>query len=124
MAWYRVNTVEIEENWNCGHRSDYNHQYIGLYTEPKSIIQKGNFCGWYSYEEYKDTCLLAFYRQKGNGSYPYCPEARISPVYRYKRILPKVQIGSLMWDRYIEANNDEEAIIKFEKGEWSKKKGV
>lgn len=43
MAWYRVNTVEIEENWNCGHRSDYNHQYIGLYTEPKSIIQKGNF---------------------------------------------------------------------------------
>lgn len=24
MAWYRVNTVEIEENWNCGHRSDYN----------------------------------------------------------------------------------------------------
>lgn len=124
MAWYRVNTVEIEENWNCGHRSDYNHQYIGLYTEPKNIIQKGNFCGWYSYEEYKDTCLLAFYRQKGNGSYPYCPEARISPVYRYKRILPKVQIGSLMWDRYIEADSDEEAIKKFEKGEWSKEKEV
>lgn len=124
MAWYRVNTVEIEENWNCGHRSDYNHQYIGLYTEPKSVIQKGNFCGWYSCEEYKNTCLLAFYRQKGNGSYPYCPEARISPVYRYKRILPKVQIGSLMWDRYIEADNDEEAIKKFEKGEWSKEKGV
>lgn len=124
MAWYKVNTVEIEENWNCGHRSDYNHQYIGLYTEPKNIIQKGNFCGWYSYEEYKDTCLLAFYRQKGNGSYPYCPEARISPVYRYKRILPKVQIGSLMWDRYIEADSDEEAIKKFEKGEWSKEKEV
>ena len=55
MAWYRVNTVEIEENWNCGHRSDYNHQYIGLYTEPKETVLKGNFCGWYSCEEYTRT---------------------------------------------------------------------
>ncbi len=124
MAWYRVNTAEIEKNWNCGHYSDYNHQYIGLYTEPKETVLKGNFCGWHSCEEYKDTCLLAFYQQKGNGSSPYNPELRITPVYQFRRILPRVQIGSLMWDRYIEADTDEEAIKKFEKGEWSNKKGV
>lgn len=64
MAWYRVNTVEIEENWNCGHYSDYNHQYIGLYTEPKETVLKVIFAVGILVKNTKILVFLLFINRK------------------------------------------------------------
>lgn len=70
---------------------------------------KGNFCGWYSYECYRDTTLVALK-----------PSKESEEVIIVNRHYDEIQIDTCYWTKYIEAETIEEAIEKFKKGEWKK----
>ena len=120
MATYYVNSVGISPEWGCGCESDWDHDYIGLFTKPDATIHSGNFCGYYSYEAYKNTTLIAFYRQGEGHQGCYKPSKRNGPTYRVNKHFTEKAIGSGMWTCIIEAKDDEEAIEKFEKHGWEK----
>lgn len=115
MATYCVNViVEDFPKWGCDYKSDqYHGRVVGLFTKPEGLIETGNFCGYFSYEAYKNTTLIAFY-QAGDLD----PASQCGPVYRINKHFPKIQIWSYYANRVIEAKDDEEAIEKFQRHEW------
>lgn len=114
MATYCVNLItEDFPKWGSGYKSDQYHDCVGLFTKPEDLIQTGNFCGYFSYEAYKNTTLIAFYQAKDLD-----PASQCGPIYRINRHFPKIEIWSIYANRVIEAKDDEEAIEKFKKHEW------
>ena len=68
---------------------------------------KGNFCGWYSYECYKNVDLIALK-----------PTKKSEDVTIVNEHCDEIQIDTCYWTKYIEAETVEEAIKKFKKGDW------
>lgn len=111
MATYCVNLItEDFPKWGSGYKSDRYHDCVGLFTKPEDLIQTGNFCNYFSYE---NTTLIAFYQAKD-----FDPASQCSPIYRINRHFPKIEIWSYYANRVIEAKDDEEAIEKFQRHEW------
>lgn len=93
----------------------YPNDYIGLFTQCETKGE-GNWCGYYAFEYYLDTTLLAYYEAESSGLYR--PEARIGDVKMHNKHYPKISIGSHMWTYVIEAENVDEAVEKFKNAEW------
>lgn len=114
MATYCVNIItEDFPKQGSGYQSDQYHKCVGLFTKPEDLIQAGNFCGYFSYEAYKNTTLIAFYQGED-----FDQASQESPVYHINRHFPKIEIWSYYTNRVIEAKDDEEAIEKFQRHEW------
>ena len=92
---------------------------VGLFTNDK-WKGEGSFCGYYARECYCNTVLLAWYVAKGGGPVTFTP--RISDVTRCDIYKEQVTIGCGMWTMVIEADSIDEAVEKFARGEWRRKR--
>lgn len=92
---------------------------IGLFTQC-STIGEGSFCGYYTSESYIDTNLLAFYisSRKVGCAIEFKNRSSEVGICNPPLELSKIQIGSHIWTKVIEAETSDEAIEKFSNGEW------
>ena len=115
MKFY-VNTFNARDRLDD---TPYGYYRIGLF-DSNEFDGYGSFCGWYAQEVYLNTNLYAWYLAKGNSMHPRYKETEIEvcnpPVH-----FDEVTIGSCYWERVIEADSLEEALIKFERGDFKKK---
>lgn len=118
MKKYYVNQVELCAPID-GCTSDWTHGYVGLFTN-NQWDGRGSFCGYYGAEYYLNTTLLAFFQNSDYGGSRYDSKNKLSEVHRCREHFDKIMIGSGMWEEVLFAENDEEAIRKFENLEFEK----
>ena len=89
---------------------------IGLFSGEYKCHGEGNFCGWYGAEYYDDMTLLAYYTRESEnqGAKGYDPTGQLhTSNVIVKQHYDKILIGSDMWTIILEAETDDEAILKF-----------
>lgn len=121
MKTYYINAVDFDGVID-GCECDYQHRYIALF-DSNEWKGEGNFCGYYATEMYLNTTMLAFFQQEGDRGSIYDPHKKASEVHRCRIAFEYVTIGSGMWEMTLEAENDEDAIRKFENLEFTRQGG-
>lgn len=95
---------------NCYTDKETNQSMVGLF-DASNFEGRGNFCGWYGVELYTNTNVLAYY--PFNDTSPVNFKNNPGSVVVKTRHYDEIAIGSVYWQKTIEAVSDEEAIEKF-----------
>ena len=112
MKFY-VNTFDDDINFDD---TPYGYYRIGLF-DSNEFAGYGSFCGWYARETYVNINLYACYVAKSNSMHPRYRQTDIE-IFETPIHYDEVTIGSCYWERVIEADSLEEALVKFERGDF------
>ena len=109
MTFY-INEVRVAE-------SDWDHSCIGLFDNHE-WEGRGNWCGWYAMEYFKNVTLIAYGIQSGHSSM-YDSKRPFNGGFKIvNRYYDEIEIGSDMWTEKFKASSVEEAIHIFENLSW------
>lgn len=89
--------------------------YVGLFTS-NEFRGEGYCCGWYGAELYVNTTLIAIYEAELG-----CPinlKNKVSDVIICNTHFDKITIGSIYWEKVVEADSVEDAIKYFSDRRW------
>lgn len=98
---------------------DIDVRYVGLFRG-REWEGRGNFCGWYGGEYYKDTTLVAYGIQVVNRNALAMHGPFNGGFYdNVNKHYDEIGIGSIYWEKVIEANSVEEAVEIFKSQKWA-----
>lgn len=97
--------------------SDYHTTAIGLFkfNNGHHWEGEGNFCGWYGAESYTNVILLGYYTIPADSIYEPKGKKHIKEIDLLDEfdIRDRIYIGSIIWEKVFEENNDYKALQRF-----------